>query len=59
MRSLLGVARSGQIKVLLPGSTSPSESVFRLVASMLKALQLRSYESTDEPQDEGIPASGT
>ena len=50
---------SGQIKVLLPGSTSPSESVFRLVASMLKALQLRSYESTDEPQDEGIPASGT
>ena len=62
MRSLLGgvrVARSGQIRVLLPGSTSPSESVVRLVASMLKALQLRSYESTDEPQDEGIPASGT
>ena len=59
MRSLVGVARSGQIKVLLPGSTSPSESVVRLVASMLKALQLRSYESTDEPQDEGIPASGT
>ena len=46
-------------KSALPGSTSPSESVFRLVASMLKALQLRSYESTDEPQDEGIPASGT
>ena len=40
--------------MLLPGSTSPSESVFRLVASMLKALQLRSYESTSEPQDEGI-----
>ena len=45
--------------MLLPGSTSPSESVVRLVASMLKALQLRSYESTDEPEDEGIPASGT
>ena len=59
MRSLRGVARSGQIKVLLPGSTSPSESVVRLVASMLKALQLRSHESTNEPQDEGIPASGT
>jgi hypothetical protein len=25
---------------------------------MLRALQLRSYESTDEPEDDGIPASG-
>ena len=53
------VARGGQIRVLLRGSTSPSESVVRLVASTLKALQLRSHESADEPQDEGIPASGT
>ena len=41
-------------EVLLLGSTSSSESAKSLAASMLKELQPRSYESSTEPQDEGI-----
>ena len=45
------------MNALLLGSTSPSESAKPLAASMLKELQLRSYESTSEPQGEGILVS--
>ncbi len=45
------------MNVLLLGSTSPSESAKPLAASILKELQLRSYESTSEPQGEGILVS--
>jgi hypothetical protein len=45
------------MNVLLLGSTSPSESAKPLAASMLKELQPRPYESTIEPQGEGILVS--
>jgi hypothetical protein len=45
------------MNVLLLGSTSLSESAMPLAASMLKELQLRLYESSTEPQVEGILVS--
>jgi hypothetical protein len=45
------------MNVLLLGSTSPSESAKPLAASMLKELLPRPYESTIEPQGEGILVS--